>query len=448
MSIHCDKSATNFDFKVNAYRLVAYSALSFSLAALLAVALTLPFLFHYTNSLRQEHRNGREFCEGSASELISQIESLKLLPSAPYRNRTERQSGYFTGNRVDAKECAKCCVPGPPEGLSGRPGPEGNPGEEGPKGPPGPPGEKGLLGPSGEPGSPASNEQVITGESGPPGEKANRAPSDLQDQRAKLDCQAKMELPDQKVESALYGILITGSGRNGPEGIPGPNGFAGPSGSHGPLGKYGEKGICPKYCAMDGGVFFEDGTRRRQSLKFLMSHYKLGENMLKINANLKLGLKRGVKSGELKQVKGVGASGSFRLGDAPKTADAKKSPKKKAVTKKPTVKKATPTPKKIKKAVPKKSPAVKKVKTTAVAPAAAPVSVSPAAAKAKAVKVPKKSHAKKPKTPKKSPKMIAKKPNTPKKAAGRANKPKSPKAKKSAPKKVKKTAAPAGTTVA
>jgi hypothetical protein len=24
----------------------------------------------------------------------------------------------------------------------------------------------------------------------------------------------------------------------------------------------GEKGICPKYCAIDGGVFFEDGTRR------------------------------------------------------------------------------------------------------------------------------------------------------------------------------------------
>lgn len=22
-------------------------------------------------------------------------------------------------------------------------------------------------------------------------------------------------------------------------------------------------GICPKYCALDGGVFFEDGTRRR-----------------------------------------------------------------------------------------------------------------------------------------------------------------------------------------
>ena len=30
----------------------------------------------------------------------------------------------------------------------------------------------------------------------------------------------------------------------------------------GPPGDQGEKGICPKYCALDGGVFFEDGTRR------------------------------------------------------------------------------------------------------------------------------------------------------------------------------------------
>ncbi|VDL70264.1 unnamed protein product [Nippostrongylus brasiliensis] len=27
-------------------------------------------------------------------------------------------------------------------------------------------------------------------------------------------------------------------------------------------GPQGERGICPKYCALDGGVFFEDGTRR------------------------------------------------------------------------------------------------------------------------------------------------------------------------------------------
>ncbi|KAI6189479.1 Col-cuticle-N domain-containing protein [Aphelenchoides bicaudatus] len=37
---------------------------------------------------------------------------------------------------------------------------------------------------------------------------------------------------------------------------------AGPAGPPGGSGTQGEKGICPKYCALDGGVFFEDGTRR------------------------------------------------------------------------------------------------------------------------------------------------------------------------------------------
>uniref|UniRef100_A0A183CPB8 Secreted protein n=1 Tax=Globodera pallida TaxID=36090 RepID=A0A183CPB8_GLOPA len=35
-----------------------------------------------------------------------------------------------------------------------------------------------------------------------------------------------------------------------------------PLGPLGQLGGSGFKGICPKYCAIDGGVFFEDGTRR------------------------------------------------------------------------------------------------------------------------------------------------------------------------------------------
>ena len=53
---------------------------------------------------------------------------------------------------------------------------------------------------------------------------------------------------------------------------------------------------------------------------------------LQVNAHLRIALKRGVASGVFKQVKGVGASGSFKLGDKAK------SPKKKAV-KKPKTKK-------------------------------------------------------------------------------------------------------------
>lgn len=53
-----------------------------------------------------------------------------------------------------------------------------------------------------------------------------------------------------------------GKGNKGPPGPPGPDGLPGPPGPAGPPGPPGEKGICPKYCALDGGVFFEDGTRR------------------------------------------------------------------------------------------------------------------------------------------------------------------------------------------
>ncbi|VDM77869.1 unnamed protein product [Strongylus vulgaris] len=51
-------------------------------------------------------------------------------------------------------------------------------------------------------------------------------------------------------------------GPPGPDGQPGPDGNPGAPGDHGAPGGDGEKGICPKYCAIDGGVFFEDGTRR------------------------------------------------------------------------------------------------------------------------------------------------------------------------------------------
>ncbi|PIO65803.1 hypothetical protein TELCIR_12507, partial [Teladorsagia circumcincta] len=51
-------------------------------------------------------------------------------------------------------------------------------------------------------------------------------------------------------------------GPDGEPGAPGQDGEPGMPGHAGQDGQPGEKGICPKYCAIDGGVFFEDGTRR------------------------------------------------------------------------------------------------------------------------------------------------------------------------------------------
>ena len=143
------------------------------------------------------------------------------------------------------------------------------------------------------------------------------------------------------------------------------------------------------------------GSSRQAILKYIMANFKVGNDVNSINSHLKLALKSGVKKGALKQAKGTGASGSFKLGEKPKT---EKKPKAKKVTKPKAAK-----PKKAagekktaekKKKSPKKAAAPKKVKTPKKkAPAKSP---KKAAAKPKKAKTPKKTAAKKAKSPKKT----------------------------------------------
>jgi hypothetical protein len=51
------------------------------------------------------------------------------------------------------------------------------------------------------------------------------------------------------------------AGPVGPPGQPGANGEPGQPGAKGPPGPAGEPGVCPKYCATDGGIFYEDGAK-------------------------------------------------------------------------------------------------------------------------------------------------------------------------------------------
>ncbi|KAJ7330108.1 hypothetical protein JRQ81_016282 [Phrynocephalus forsythii] len=148
------------------------------------------------------------------------------------------------------------------------------------------------------------------------------------------------------------------------------------------------------------------GSSRQSIQKYIKSHYKVGENA---DSQIKLSIKRLVTTGVLKQTKGVGASGSFRLakGDEPKKAPVKKAKRE--------VKKAT-TPKK----------AAKPKKAAAKSPAKKP---KPAAKKAKKKPAATPKKAKKPKTVKAKPVKASK----PKKA--KASK---PKAKSSAKKTTKK----------
>ena len=114
-----------------------------------------------------------------------------------------------------------------------------------------------------------------------------------------------------------------------------------------------------------GALKERNGSSRQAISKYIKAHYKVGDNA---DTCIKMALKRGVANEKLKQVKGTGASGSFKV---PTTAKAKTKPAKKApVAKKPAAKKTSK-----KKASPKKKVASKKTpskpKKVAKKPAAA-----------------------------------------------------------------------------
>ena len=150
----------------------------------------------------------------------------------------------------------------------------------------------------------------------------------------------------------------------------------------------------PKYSEMIAAAITalkeRTGSSRQAIVKYISANYKVGDSA---GTHVKLALKRGVASGALKQVKGAGASGSFKNVEkakpkakkpAAKKPAAKKVKKPAAAAKKPAAKK---TPKKA-----AKKPAAKKTPKKAKKPAAKKPAKKPAA---------KKSAAKKKATPKK-----------------------------------------------
>ena len=139
------------------------------------------------------------------------------------------------------------------------------------------------------------------------------------------------------------------------------------------------------------------GSSRQSIQKYIKSHYKVGENA---DSQIKLSIKRLVTTGVLKQTKGVGASGSFRLAksDEPKRSVAFKKTKKE-VKKVATPKKAAK-PKKAASKAPSKKPKATPVKKAKKKPAATPKKTKkPKTVKAKPVKAskPKKAKPVKPK---------------------------------------------------
>jgi len=143
----------------------------------------------------------------------------------------------------------------------------------------------------------------------------------------------------------------------------------------------------PTYIAMItaavGALKDRKGSSAIAIKKYIVANYKVDEKSCR--PHLVMAIKKGVASGALKQVKGTGATGSFKLAEKekkaakPKVAKAKKSP---AKAKKP-AKKATKSPKKAAKKTATKKTATKKTPKKSTKKAAKPAAKKPVAKKAK-----------------------------------------------------------------
>ncbi len=136
------------------------------------------------------------------------------------------------------------------------------------------------------------------------------------------------------------------------------------------------------------------GSSRQAILKYIVKNFNVGGDEHVVNQHLKVALRSGVKDNSLKQSKGSGATGSFRLGAEAKkekpTKDKKKA-KPSSIAKKPAAAKLT----KKKTTTATKKPAAKKPKTAAAGKAKAAVKKT-TSAKAVVKKVHKKTTSSKP----------------------------------------------------
>ncbi len=177
----------------------------------------------------------------------------------------------------------------------------------------------------------------------------------------------------------------------------------------------------PKYSEMVhqalSGLKERGGSSRQAVLKYIMKNFSVGNDENIVNTHLKIALRSGVKNATLKQSKGSGATGSFRLGEeakkkpkAAKAAAGKKTPKKAKAPPAAKIRKATKTTASDKTT---KSPAKKMIKkSTTKSVVTASVKKAPSKPKAAAPKKSKTDKPKKAATGATSKKVKADKPRT------------------------------------
>lgn len=120
------------DGREKAYRFVAYSAMGFSMVAILSVCFTMPMIYNYVNSIQGRIEVEMRSCKNGADNVLGQMRAPVFAFEGQENNRTivKRQAG-----------CENCCLPGPPgpPGPAGRNGKSGVPGTAGVPGYPGRP---------------------------------------------------------------------------------------------------------------------------------------------------------------------------------------------------------------------------------------------------------------------------------------------------------------------
>uniref|UniRef100_A0AC35UHZ7 Col_cuticle_N domain-containing protein n=1 Tax=Rhabditophanes sp. KR3021 TaxID=114890 RepID=A0AC35UHZ7_9BILA len=296
--------------RIKAYRFVAYSAVTFSIVAVLSVCVTLPMVYNYVHHVKRSMHTEVQFCKSSAKDIWSEVNTLKQLPLVN-GTRIQRQAGYDSGvsggSASAGGSCSECCLPGAPgpagaagkNGAPGKPGSPGLPGSpgkpnsipcspvtvppckpcpQGPAGPAGPPGPAGNNGQDGRPGPAGSDGHPgvdggkgpngNNGQDGQPGQAGAPGADATSDTVAgQPGAPGTDGAPGSNGQPGQAGAdghpgQNGSDGQAGQPGAPGQDGQPGAPGPAGPAGSKGEPGICPKYCALDGGVFFADGTKR------------------------------------------------------------------------------------------------------------------------------------------------------------------------------------------
>ncbi|KAK6058083.1 hypothetical protein COOONC_04351 [Cooperia oncophora] len=306
----------DLECRIKAYRLVAYLTVVFSMVAILSVSIMLPIAHIHVHQMRRAMHKELDSCRKSAKDISSEVNQLR---NPPVANRTIRQAGYGDAAIVEVPasfqfaeasvvqtgdRCELCCVPGVP-GPAGVPGQPGRPGKPGAPGVPGisgrPPQEpyrvqEGLLVPRDHRDPRATLEQMdfmaILGRMAPPEQPV---PKELLALMENPDYRVLMANPELMLYLCLFFFLSLGhqesldhkdhlglmeslenqelmaslpgpKGETGADGEPGVDGKPGAPGESGPVGAAGEPGICPKYCSLDGGIFFQDGTHGTEDL--------------------------------------------------------------------------------------------------------------------------------------------------------------------------------------